>query len=229
MMVPEHKQHHHEIHQNKHGGDSPFCDSTIQKQRVETLIEKYGVDNPWKSPQVILARKEMWLEKYGVDNPASLEETIAKIQQTNLNRYGVKYPISNPEVYRSIYLPGFYRNHTMTLPSGREVTYQGYEHHAINYLLESFPEDDLIMNGELSFSYTDLEGDKHTYYPDLGIRSKQTAIEVKSPYTFACALVDGTLVQKLLATQMHGWLPVVQVWDDDKLLETLLLDQILGM
>ncbi len=177
------------------------------------------------SAEIRARRAQNNMEKYGVTNPGGLPDTVHKIQQTNLERYGVKYAVSNPKVYRSIYLPGFYRTHQLTLPSGRTVNYQGYEDRAICFLLRSFAEDEIAFGGELSFPWTDPQGDQHTYFPDLCIKPKQTAIEVKSEYTLAQSLADGTLIQKLLAVRSHGWLPVVQLWgkDGDEPLKALTL------
>jgi hypothetical protein len=160
-----------------------------------------------------------------VTNPGGIPDSLEKQSQTNRVRYGTDYAIQNPEIFRTRYLPNFYQTKQLALPSGRVINFQGYEDRCINHLLKSFKEDEIMFGGELSFPYT-LGRDKHTYYPDLGIRTKQIALEVKSQYTFDCAMKDGTLVQKLLAVQSHGWLPVVQIWDDE-IPVTLLLEDLI--
>jgi hypothetical protein len=196
----------------------------------DTLRREYGnaVTNFIHIPGALERREERLQEKYGVSNVFQLEETKIKSRQTNIETYGVPYPVQNPEWFQNTWLPAMYLTHSMALPSGKVVSYQGYEHHAITHLLKSFTEDELLMNGELSFPYLDMKGNQHTYYPDLGIRSKQTAVEVKSEYTFAKSIEDGSLLLlKLTAALAHGWLPVVMVFDNKgQLLETLLLDDI---
>ena len=229
----------------KYGVTNPHKAESVKEKAKQTTIARYGVGHHSRAPQVRKKTQETTLRKYGVKfcgqltkrvqdglmkslgvtNPYQSEKVKAKIRQIMLSKYGVPNAMQSPELFKRNQ-DSCYKTKQYTLPSGRVVNHQGYENFAIEYLLKSFPEEELLFGNELSFPYTDPEGDDHVYYPDLGVRSKQTAIEVKSTYTLACALADGSLIQKMLAVQSHGWLPVVQVWDNYKLLETMLLDEI---
>jgi len=224
--APEIKEKVQKTLQTKYGVD--FVGQLPQTRNAARRI--YNVENVFQLIGVKLKSKATCLKKFGVKNVMCVPEIAAANRstgrKTNLKRYGFKYAIQNPEVFRSVYLPGFYATHQLTLPSGRIVNYQGYEDRAILKLMKTFTEDELAFGGEMSFPWTDPEGDKHTYYPDLCIKSKQTAVEVKSEYTLAQSLADGTLFQKLIAVRSHGWLPVVQLWDSvgDEPMKILTLD-----
>lgn len=82
---------------------------------------------------------------------------------------------------------GKYKDYS--LPSGRVVKVQGYEPQALDFLLESFSESDIIIgvaniNKEIG-KITYLQNEKeHRYYPDFYIKSINTIIEVKSQWTY---------------------------------------------
>jgi hypothetical protein len=241
-------------YQETHGVDHWTQLPSTQKKRKETNLETYGFENAIQSEEVVERRREHNFEKYGVGHPQQIPETAAaryetwkfnqdgmkfgstawrikfniaeRYRKTCLERYGVNHPFQDAKTYTTKVLPFMYRTHQLTLPSGRVVNYQGYEDRAILFLLRSFAEDELAFESEITFPWTDYEGDKHTYFPDLCIRTKQTAIEVKSEFTLMTSLADGTLLQKLLAVRSHGWLPAVQLWDKDgdEPLKVLILD-----
>ena len=230
----------------RYGATNPHKAESVKEKAKQTILRRYGVDHQSKVPHVRKKTKETLRAKYGVefcgqlteprkctvqrrfgvDNVFQSEKIKAKIRQIMVAKYGAPNAMQSPELFKRNQ-ESCYKTKQYTLPSGRVVNHQGYENFAIEHLLKSFPEEELLFGNDMSFAYTDPEGDDHIYYPDLGIRSKQTAIEVKSTFTLACALANGSLIQKMIAVQSHGWLPVVQVWDGGTLLETLLLDEIL--
>lgn len=233
----------------RYGVTNPHKAESVKEKAKQTTVARYGVDHHSRAPHVRKKTQKTMFEKYGVefcgqlteskkstvqrifgvDNVFQSETIKAKIRRIMTAKYGAPNAMQSLELFKRNQ-ESCYKAKQTTLPSGRVVSYQGYEHHAIAHLLKAFPEEELLFGNELSFSYADPEGDKHIYYPDLGIRSKQTAVEVKSTFTLACALADGSLIQKMVAVQSHGWLPVVQVWGDDgELLETLLLDDLVGI
>lgn len=75
------------------------------------------------------------------------------------------------------------------LPSGSVARVQGYEPKALDKLLETFKETDIVVGtrniineiGGIKYIYNDNE---HVYYPDMFIKSTNTIIEVKSQWTF---------------------------------------------
>jgi len=73
------------------------------------------------------------------------------------------------------------------LPSGKELSYQGYENYAIDRLInvENIDEKDILTSrvDVPECWYKDTEGVSRRYYIDIFIPSQNRCIEVKSPYT----------------------------------------------
>ena len=73
------------------------------------------------------------------------------------------------------------------LPSGKELSYQGYENYAIGRLIniEKIDEEDILTSrvDVPECWYKDTEGVSRRYYIDIFIPSQNRCIEVKSPYT----------------------------------------------
>lgn len=75
------------------------------------------------------------------------------------------------------------------LPSGKTVRLQGYENYALDILLKDFDESDLFIQrkeiedeiGKITYMYN---GNEHSYYPDIYIKSLNKIIEVKSKWTY---------------------------------------------
>jgi hypothetical protein len=75
------------------------------------------------------------------------------------------------------------------LPSGRIIKVQGYENQALDILLSTYDEIDILCGvreihdyiGAITYSYKNAEC---RYYPDFYIVSTKTIIEVKSKWTF---------------------------------------------
>jgi len=76
------------------------------------------------------------------------------------------------------------------LPSGKIEHVQGYEGRAIDILLETYTEDDLIINNKEiksligQIEYLTSDGRTHFYVPDIYIKSLNKIIEVKSNWTY---------------------------------------------
>ena len=74
-------------------------------------------------------------------------------------------------------------------PSGRIDLVQGYEPQALDILIQSYEEDNIVTSnreieslcGEMKYTF---EGKEHKYYTDVYIKSSHTFIEIKSDYTF---------------------------------------------
>jgi hypothetical protein len=108
------------------------------------------------------------------------------MRNTNLIRYNAENVMHNAEIFERC-LKNARKFKKMSLPSGKEITYQGYEDWVTNYLLNSgFQEEDIGLGRKEipSFWYKNQKGEKHKYYPDIFLKSQNTIIEVKSEYTF---------------------------------------------
>jgi len=76
------------------------------------------------------------------------------------------------------------------LPSGKITKVQGYEPQALDILLRTHSEEDLILGAANirekigMIMYTDNDGKQHRYFPDIYISSINKIIEVKSEWTY---------------------------------------------
>ena len=78
-----------------------------------------------------------------------------------------------------------YKPKIFILPSGKEIKCQGYEPFALNELIETFEEDEIVTGCKNvpSIWYNDEKDKKHRHYVDIFIPSKNKCLEVKSSWT----------------------------------------------
>lgn len=156
----------------------------IGNKRKETNIERYGVGYPAQLDNVKLKTQATNVKRYGVPHSSQNIYTRLKSQQTSLERYGVPYAVQNPEIHELNMIRGR-KFKQYVFPSGRVELVQGYEHLALNQLLQHYREDDIVVNRkdmpELWYTHN---GKKRRYYPDILIKSVQKIIEVKSHWTY---------------------------------------------
>jgi len=134
-------------------------DPDFQKQRIETTTSRYGTSN-----------------------------NNAKTKQTNIKKYGVENVSQIPAVADKILKNG-HRKKVYTFPSGRKVFVQGYEPQAIDELLKTYNEDDIVLDRKQipTFWWNDKTGKKHRYFPDIFIPKDNLVVEVKSKWTYDSA------------------------------------------
>jgi ribosomal protein S18 acetylase RimI-like enzyme len=155
----------------KYGVDNPFKSNIIKNQIKQTNLQKYGVENPQQNKIIKNKTRKTCLEKYGIDNVLQLERVIQKrnqiclekygdeiilrtelgkqkIKQTCLEKYGVENPQQVPEIAEKAH-KNSYRKKTYILPSGKELSCQGYEPFALDKLIkeDNILEDDIIPIG----------------------------------------------------------------------------------
>ena len=187
----------------------------IKEKKKQSAIKKYGVDNISQSKEIKEQKKQSSLRVYGVDN-ISQSEIIKKQKITTCKlHYGVEYALQSTKIKNKIikklqlkygdnitnisqvaeimdkkFLTGICAK-KYTLPSGRIVSYQGYEHYGLQYLLANgYVEDDIVIgNKEIEniigkIMFYDLKVNKNRrYFPDIYIKSENKIYEVKSTYT----------------------------------------------
>ena len=107
------------------------------------------------------------------------------MRATCLEKYGVEYPIQNAEIAKKT-ITALYLRKNYTLPSGKIIQIQGYESFAIDELLQTIDENEIItgITNVPEIWYVDDEGIKHRHYVDIFIPSQNKCIEVKSSWTF---------------------------------------------
>lgn len=80
------------------------------------------------------------------------------------------------------------------LPSKKTIRIQGYENIALDELLLTIKEDDIILSKRNmpKIKYI-LKNKKHRYYPDIYIPSQNKIIEIKSHYTYKSNLIKNNI------------------------------------
>lgn len=163
----------------------PYCVPCSKKHSVEhhkqACIRNIGVDNPSKSPDIKQKIKEAFEQKYG-DHPKRITEVQERWKQTCLEKYG-GHPNQNREVQTKSEFKGCHYK-TFVFPSCRSVKVQGYEHLALNKLLESVQEEDIVV-GKAHVPMIEywINEKKHVYFPDIFLPSENRLIEVKSEWS----------------------------------------------
>lgn len=149
-------------------------------------LEKYKTSHYTKCKKVKEVTKNSMYNKYsGTGNGSPI--IAEKIRQTMLKKYGVEYAWQIPEVQDKIQKARkMFKDYTM--PSGKIVRIQGYEHYGIDELLLTYNESDLIISNKEISKYTGPifynDGRNRRYFPDIYIKSENKIIEIKSVFTF---------------------------------------------
>ena len=157
----------------------------IKDKKKETCLEHYGVENPNQSEEVKQKSKETCLEKYGVEFVSQVPEIRRKSEQTCLEKYGVKHPAQNTEIMEKC-SKNAYKSKEYIFPSGNIINIQGYEHYALDQLIEEGLSEEDIKTGSKNVPelwYYDESSKKHRHYVDIYIVSQNRCIEVKSTWT----------------------------------------------
>jgi hypothetical protein len=169
---------------DKYGVENPQQNNKIKEKTVETNIQKYGVSCPLNNELIKDKSKITCLEKYGVEHISHSVKIKEKIKQTCLDKYGYEYPQQNPEFAQKV-SNNSYKLKLYTLPSGKIIYIQGYEHFALDELLKTINETN-ILNNKIDLPpiwYNDINNKKHRHYVDIFIPSENLCIEVKSTWT----------------------------------------------
>lgn len=173
----------------KYGVDNPSKSDIIKNSKKETNIKNSGFDNPMKNKLTLERAQNTNIKKYGGKSPLCDKKNIEKSEKTCIERYGVKNAMQNTDII----LKNKKSNYNLKeyiFPSGKKVSIQGYENRAIDLLLKSYDENDIVVRdkniecfiGEIW--YTGEDNKLHRYYPDIFIISENKIIEVKSDWTY---------------------------------------------
>ena len=156
--------------------------NTLEARR-ETCVIKYGVNHWMKSKE----GKEL------INSPEFKE----KIRLILLEKYGSEN-IGERRYKRKSYI----------LPSGKEVKLQGYENLALDMILKTYSEDDLLLGyniiKEIGHIKYNMNGKTRRYYPDIYIKSINKIIEIKSIWTFDVAKEKNLLKQQATVAKGHN-------------------------
>lgn len=170
----------------KYGTEYPLQSEIVKNKSIESNMIKYGVENPQKNQDIRNKNYETNLKKYGVKHFLQTEEFKNKVIKTNLERYGVPHHSQNAEV-SEVMLKNAYNIKQYTFPSGKTISYQGYENFAFDELvnIENISEDDIFTNRTEvpELWYTDKTNKLRRHFVDIYIKSQNRCIEVKSAWT----------------------------------------------
>jgi hypothetical protein len=106
-----------------------------------------------------------------------------KTRKTCIKTYGVDFPMKDPGVRKKAAVSRTKIHHLYC--NGKAYACQGYERFVLPRLVERYGTEDVIGQFEPGFKtllFVSSSGKRMSYRPDIYIRSKNTYIEVKSPY-----------------------------------------------
>jgi len=167
---------------------------------VEKRIETWDNKTEKEIQEITDKNKATKLKNHGDENYNNREQFLESMEgrwedrnnksiETNLKNHGVEFPMQNIVIFNKQQKSAFsLKNYKF--PSGLIVKIQGYENLALDLLLKTYDENDLVVIdkhieqkvGQIWYSWND--GTDHRYYPDIYIISENKIIEVKSVYTF---------------------------------------------
>jgi hypothetical protein len=170
----------------KYGTNYVLQSPEIRNQIKQTNLQKYGCENPQQNDIIKNKHYETNLKKYGVKHNLQCKDFRDKVIETNIKRYGVPHHSQNSEIAENM-LKSSYNKKQYILPSGKIITYQGYENFALDELLfeEKINEDDIVTerSNVPEIWYNDVNNKRHRHYVDIYIKSQNRCIEVKSTWT----------------------------------------------
>ena len=198
----------------KYGVEYASQSEEIQNKIKKNTLEKYGVEHFTQTNIMKEKTIKTNLEKYGVEHNSQREEIQNKIKKTNLEKYGVERCMQNPEIMEKNIKMSYYLKEYI-LPSGNIIKIQGYEHFALDELLQkaNINENDIITgckNVPIIW-YNDESEKKHRHFVDIFIPSQNKCIEVKSTWTFK-KQKEIVLLKKMAAKEL-GYLYEIWVYD----------------
>jgi hypothetical protein len=176
-----------------------YCHSclitTKNEKMKQTCLEKYGhITNllveetklKSHSQETLDKRKQTNLIKYGTEFPSQNELVKQKMKETTYKRFGVYHALQNELLAENMSKKSYNLKPFIT-PSGKEIMCQGYEHFALDYLLNgiNIEEKNIVTNKSSvpEIWYTDQNNKKHRHYVDIFIPTENLCIEVKSTWT----------------------------------------------
>jgi hypothetical protein len=171
----------------RYGSSYLFSNKDIDLKRKETMMKKYGCEHATQNKDIMNKIKDTNLQKYGCEYVTQSENIKLKIIQTNLDKYGVEHHFQNSEIFNKAESKLYkYKNYVTS--NGKTFKCQGYEHFAIQYLInnEKINESDIFTERKdvPEIWYNDQNNKKHKHYVDIFIKSLNKCIEIKSNWTF---------------------------------------------
>lgn len=195
------------------GYNSKFCSMRCaiegkgrnEKSR-QTCLKRYGVEFPNQVREIREQTEKTCLEKYGTKYVGQNKNVKTKIAKTMFERYGDDYSKTRQKYKKYV------------LPSGKEISVQGYENIVITELFKTLSEEELSIHLVPKIFY-EYEGQTKFHLPDIFIPKTNTLIEVKSPYTLSIKFDQNMAKQK--AAQEQGFIYEIWVSDGKKIIQKI--------
>ena len=183
-MLPENKEKMKKSMLLKYGVEHPSQSQEIKDKIIKTNLEKYGSACCLQNNEIKQNVKNTMVMRYGVEYPSQNKEIREKIVKTFIKNYGTENPMQNKEVADKSFKSCF-RKKTYVYPSGKEIECQGYEPFALDEIVKTINEDDIITGCKNvpTIWYNDTNGKKHRHFVDIFIASQNKCIEIKSTWT----------------------------------------------
>ncbi len=192
---------------------------SVKDKHKQTNLDKYGVQYIGQSPEIKDKIKQTNLDKYGYISPLNNPDVRKKAQQTLLNNFGYINVMQNPTIAEKANKNKF-KSKDYTLPSGNIIKIQGFEHFALNDIIniDNIHENDIIngCSNVPEIWYFDIHGVKRRHFVDIFIPTINKCIEVKSTWTFDKGGENIFLKQQ--AAKLLGYLYEIRVYDTKGLL-----------
>jgi hypothetical protein len=196
----------------KYGSENTFQVEKFKEKGKQTCLEKYGVLYATQNKEILEKMKQTNIERYGSENTFQVEEFKEKSKETCILKFGVPYPLQNSEIMSKNTASQF-KKKTYILPSKKEISIQGYEHFALDELLKTYNEDDIISGNENVPDLWYENNDKiHRHYVDIFIPNENLCIEVKSTWTLECNK-DNVFIKQAAAKDL-GYNYEIWVYDN---------------
>lgn len=199
----------------KYDVENALQSEEIKAKIRQTNLETYGCEYGLQNEEVKNKKKATYLKNYGVENPMQCKEIQDKTKQTNLKKYGVEHASQNPDILDKM-TKSMYKSKDYILPSRNILQIQGYEHYALDYLLqkENVCEDDIVSGCKNvpTIWYNDHDGKKRRHFVDIFIPNQNRCIEVKSTWT--AHINKETIFLKQIAAKELGYNYEIWVYDD---------------
>jgi hypothetical protein len=198
----------------RYGYNCGLQNEEVKAKVKQTNLERYGFEYGFQNEEIKAKIVQTCLDKYGVKHITQFKEFRDKTKQTNLERYGVEYVCQNPDILEKS-IKCMYKFKDYIMPSGQILQIQGYEHYALDYLLqtENICEDDIITGCKNvpTIWYNDIDGKKRRHFVDIFIPNQNRCIEVKSTWT--AHINNATIFLKQLAAKELGYNYEIWIYD----------------
>lgn len=205
----------------RYGVENPFQADLVKDKITKTNLEKYGVEKASQTQEVQEKMKQTCIKKYGTEWASQTKEIQEKMKQTCIEKYGVEWVSQVKEIHEKQQKNG-YTFKDYKFPSGKVIRVQGFEPLALDILLETVSEEDILTGyTKVPVVWYEMDSKKHRYYTDIFIPSQNKCIEVKSDFTFYKEMEQNLLKQE--ATKLLGFECEIWIFDKNKKLIEILI------